>query len=196
MAIERGIFSSPARAWMVVALYTAFLYSTLTLAFHWYVQWSERLGEPGMDRLMTWMYLPIVLAVLVFVLSFLPRRLGAYVAFVLICLALAYALKYLEVPAKRFHFFEYWPLTLFIYDALRFKCRDRYLYVWTLALVTLIGLGDESLQAIMPKRHFGLLDLGVDALAGLLTLAFIGFVMGEENYPWGRLTKSKVARQS
>jgi hypothetical protein len=55
--------------------------------------------------------------------------------------------------------------------------------------VTLIGLGDESLQAIVPKRHFGLLDLVVDLVAGLLTLAFIGFVVGEENYPWGRPLK-------
>lgn len=196
MAIERGIFPSPAWAWTAVALYTAVLYSTLTLAYHLYVQLAERLGAPVMDRLMTWMYLPIVLVVLVFVLSFRPRRLGSYVALALICLALAYTLKYLEFPAKRFHFCQYWPLTFFVYDALRFKCRDRYLYVWTLALVTLIGLGDESLQAIMPKRHFGLLDLVVDSVAGLLALAFIGFVMGEENYPWGRLTQPQAARRS
>ncbi len=172
-----------------MVLYTAFLYSTLMLAFNLYVRLFDRMGRPFMDRLMTWMYLPIVVAVLVFVVFFLPRRLGSYLAFVLVCLALVYSLKYLDVPAKRFHFLEYWPLTFFVFDALRFKCRDRYLYVWTFAAVTLIGLGDESLQGIMPKRHFGLLDLVVDSVAGLLTLVFIGFVMGEENYPWGRLTQ-------
>ncbi|HEY3132772.1 MAG TPA: VanZ family protein [Acidobacteriota bacterium] len=189
MAITRGIFSSPARAWTAVVLYTAFLYSTMTLAFNLYVRLYDHMGRPFMDRLMSWMYLPVVLAVLAFVVFFLPRSLGSYAAFVLICLALAYSLKYLEVPAKRFHFFQYWPLTFFVFDALRFRCKDRYLYVWTFALVTLIGLGDETLQGMVPKRHFGLLDVVVDSVAGLLTLAFIGFVMGEENYPWGRLTK-------
>jgi hypothetical protein len=56
---------------------------------------------------------------------------------------------------------------------------------YMLALVALIGLGDETLQWILPNRYVGLVDLVVNTATGLFTLAFIGFVLGEENYPWG-----------
>ena len=188
MALERGIFSTPRRAWTAVAAYTLFLYSSATLAFNTYVWLLERQGKVVFQA-MTWMYVPIGLLLLLSLLFFFPRRLGSYLAFVLICLALALALQYLVVPAKRFHFFQYGIVTFLVVDALRFRFRGRCLYVWSLAAVALIGLGDEAVQSLMPKRHFGLLDLGVDAVAGLLTLAFIGFVIGEENYPWGSLSQ-------
>ncbi|MBI4454576.1 MAG: VanZ family protein [Acidobacteria bacterium] len=191
--MKRGIFSSPVKAWIAVALYTLLLYSTLTLAYDVYVAMLNRLGKV-LFNLMTWMYLPIGLALFAFLVFFLPRRLASYLSFLFICLALAYSLEFLTVPAKRFHFFQYGPLTVLVFDALRFKCRDRYLYVWTLTTVALIGVGDETLQGLLPKRHFGLVDLVVNSVAGLLTLAFIGFVMREENYPWGRLTREKTRR--
>ena len=51
--------------------------------------------------------------------------------------------------------------------------------------MALIGLGDETLQWMLPNRYFGIVDLVVNTAAGLFALAFIGFVLGEENYPWG-----------
>lgn len=51
--------------------------------------------------------------------------------------------------------------------------------------MALIGLDDETIQWILPSRHFGVLDIFVNAEAGLLTLVFIRFVLREENYPWG-----------
>lgn len=184
--IGGGIFSSPRKAWTAVAVYTVFLYSTLTVAFDIYVYFFGRWGKPAMSSIMTWMYLPIGVALLAFLVRRLPRRAGSYLAFLLIVLAVAYCLKFLTVPAKRFHFLQYGPLTFLVFDALRFKIRDRYLYLWTMALVSLIGLGDEFLQHLLPKRHFGLIDVVINSVAGLVTLVFIGFVMGEENYPYGR----------
>lgn len=72
-----------------------------------------------------------------------------------------------------------------VFDALRFTLKDGWLDVGTLALVALIGVGDETLQWILPTRHFGWLDIIVNAEAGLLTLIFIRFVLREENDPWG-----------
>ena len=80
---------------------------------------------------------------------------------------------------------QYGPLTLLVFDALRFRFTGRPLYLWTFVAVTIIGVGDEALQGILPQRHFGLLDIVVNSTAGLLTLAFIGWVIGEEYYPRG-----------
>ena len=53
-------------------------------------------------------------------------------------------------------------------------------------MVSVVGLGDETLQWILANRHFGILDLLTNTTAGLLTLVFIVFVLGEENYPYPR----------
>lgn len=61
---------------------------------------------------------------------------------------LAYALRHLTVPAKRFNFLQYGPLTVLVFDALRFRLHDRYLYVWTFAAVALIGLSRRLLVRV------------------------------------------------
>ncbi len=71
-------------------------------------------------------------------------------------------------------------------EALRFRVRDRNVYLWTFLLVSLIGVGDELLQGLLPDRRFDTKDVVVNALAGLLALVFVGFVVREENYPWGK----------
>ena len=85
---------------------------------------------------------------------------------------------------------QYGPLTVLVLDALRFRFHDRYIYVWALAVVALIGVGDEFLQGLFPDRRFDLHDVILNSLAAALTLAWVGWVQGEENYPWG----SKSAR--
>lgn len=184
MRLQQGIFTSARTAWLAVLVYTIVLYSTLTLAFRLYVWMYARLGKPFMSSLMIWIYVPVGLALLVFLFFRLPRQLGRYVSFLMLCLALAFCLNLIKIPAKRFHFLEYAPLAVLVFDALRFHCRNRYHYVWTMVLVTLVGLGDEIIQGILPNRYFGINEVVTNAAAGLFALVFIGFVMGEENYPW------------
>ena len=49
-------------------------------------------------------------------------------------------------------------------------------------IVTHYRLGDEFVQSLVPNRYFGWLDIGVNATASLLTLAFIAFVMPGRAY--------------
>jgi hypothetical protein len=191
--IQRGLFSSARTAWLVVSVYTIFLYSTLTLAFRLYVWMFARFGKPFMSSLMIWIYVPIGLALLAFLFFRLPRQLGRYVSFLMLGLALAFCLDRITIPAKRFHFLEYAPLAVLVFDALRFHCRNRYHYLWTMAVVSLVGLGDEVIQGILPNRYFGINEVVTNAAAGLFALIFIAFVMGEENYPWPRRREKPVS---
>ncbi len=195
MAIQRGIFSSSGRAWLAVIVYTLFLYATLTLAFDIYVWFYNRMGKLFMSRLMIGLYIPVALLLLAFLIFHLPRRLDSYVAFGMIGLALGYSLHTIDVPAKRFHFLQYGPLTVLILDALRFRCRNHFVYMWALLLVALIGLGDEALQGLLPNRYFGFQEVVTNTVAGLFALAFVAFVMGEDYYPWGR-SRSRKRRWS
>ena len=192
LRLERGLFSSARTAWLVASVYTLVLYSTLTLAFRLYVWMFDRFGKPFMSSLMIWIYVPVGLALFALLFFRLPRQLGRYVSFLMLGLAMAFCLDRITIPAKRFHFVEYAPLAVLVFDALRFHCRTRYHYVWTMVVVTLVGLGDEVIQGILPNRYFGINEVVTNATAGLFALIFIGFVMGEENYPWPRRLKAAI----
>ncbi len=178
MAKLAGLLSTEKRAWTAVALYTVFLYSTMTVAFDLYVSIYDRIGKQTMSTAINLVFAAAGVALLALLWRHSPNRSGAMAAFLLIALATAFCLQQLQVPAKRIHFFQYAPLTLLILHAVGFRSKDRYRYVWTLACVALIGVGDETLQGLLPNRYFGLSDIVVNAVAGLLTLAFITFVLG------------------
>ncbi len=185
MALPNGIFSSAKKAWLAVIAYTLFLYATLSVAYDVFFFLANLVDGDVVSERMNLLFMLAGTALLLFFIFRLPRTLGRVVGFALIVVAVAMTLYGLEIPAKRFHFFQYAPATVMVFDALRFTLKDRWHYAGTLALVALIGLGDETIQWILPTRHFGFLDILVNTEAGLLTLVFIRFVSGEENYPWG-----------
>ena len=192
MSITRGIFPSERTAWAAVGSYTILLYGTLTVAYDLYTALSRRIGEAEMSLWIDRLFLVTGLALLVFIVLMLPRTVRSYLAFAVICAAVAVCLHLITVPAKRFHFFQYAPLTVLVFDAVRFRSLGRFQYVWTVVLVSVIGFGDETIQWILPTRHFGIPDLLTNATAGLLTLAFIAFVPGEARYPFPRTEYSRT----
>lgn len=182
--MNRGIFARESRAWLFVLLYTLFLYGSLQLAYLIYVAFHAWAGGSGASFWMNMMFVGVGTALAFLVLKRLPKRRYAWPSFLLLCAIVALSLEWLTVPAKRFHFFQYAPLTVLVLDALRFRIPFPWLYPATLLFVTLIGIGDEGIQALLPQRHFGWLDVGINATAGFCTLFFIEAVMGRENYPW------------
>jgi hypothetical protein len=180
---RRTIFKSERNAWLAVCLYTIVLYSTLTLAFDLYVSIYGSIGKSSMSSAINLAFAAIGALLIIWTLMCVRPRLSGYLALVMIFLAIAFCLHHLSIPAKRFHFLQYGPLALLVFDSISFRCRKRDRYIWTIALVALIGLGDETIQLLLPDRHFGILDVVINTVAGMLTLVFIGFVWGDENYP-------------
>ena len=127
MAIEGGIFSSARKAWIAVAVYTVFLYATLTIAYDIFMFYSNRISPDSVLSYMNLAFVPVGVILLLFVVFSLPRVWGVYLSFTLICLGVAFSLQILTIPAKRFHFFQYAPLTVLVFDALRFTVRGRFL---------------------------------------------------------------------
>ena len=180
---NRTIFAREWHAWVSVFVYTLILYSTLTLAFNLYVRVYDQVGRETVSFWMNAGFVVVGVPLILFALVVYRPGPSGLAALLLIGMTVALCLDQLAVPAKRFHFFQYAPLTVLVFDALRFRCRDRGIYVWAMLLVSLIGLGDETIQWLLPDRYFGVVDVVINSVAGLLTLTFIGFVMGEENYP-------------
>ena len=181
---QRGIFGSERTAWIALVVYTTLLYATLTndlyrATFDWLGKSTVSQGIYAIAGL-------IAVVLLVFVWLRLPRTPSTYAAVGIIGLLTYYTMSLENIPANRIHFFQYCPLAILGLEALRFRVRDRNLYLWTFLLVSLIGVGDEFLQGLLTDRHFDTKDVVVNALAGLLALAFVGFAVREENYPWGK----------
>lgn len=170
------LFSTPRRAWIAVGVYTILLYSTLNLALQAYLWVFERLGEAHVAWLLNGIYALSGLAIL---LLLRPRRWGAYATLFLIAAGLFLVFRQMSVPSNRLHFLQYGPLTLLVFDAVRFHCRDRYHYVWTVLLVSCIGLGDEFLQ-LFAGRRFDSHDLLLNSMAAVFVLAMLGFVVEPE----------------
>ncbi|MEE8348468.1 MAG: VanZ family protein [Acidobacteriota bacterium] len=185
MTLKDGIFSSAKRAWLAAIAYTLFLYGTLSVAYDVFIFLASDISSDAVSERMNALFLVTGTILLLYLVFRLPRTWSSLLWFSLIGLAVAMTLRGLPLPAKRFHFFQYAPATLLVFDALRFNLKGGWLYLGTLGLVALIGLGDETIQWILPTRHFGILDVLVNAEAGLLTLLFIRFVLREENYPLG-----------
>jgi hypothetical protein len=180
----RSFFSNEKTSWFLVGIYLVFLYSTLTIAFDLYVSVFDRIGRQSMSWWMNAAIITTSILILAIVLTRIRPTITGWMTMILIGLTLAFCLQNLPVPAKRFHFFQYVPLTVLIFHALRFRIKDPSIHVWTMTLVTLAGLGDETIQWLLPDRHFGILDLVINSTAGLLTVVFIGFV-------WDPLKKEK-----
>lgn len=177
---RRRLFRSEGRAWAWVAVYTLGLYGTLTLAYDAYTAVYRRIGEAVMSQSINGSFALTGLLVLAFVTFRLPRTARAYGAFAAIAVAVGVCLELIVIPAKRLHFFQYAPLTVLVFDAAGFRVSGRARYAAALAVVSLIGLGDELIQGRLPTRSFGLPDVLTNAAAGLLTLAFLGFVVGAD----------------
>lgn len=167
-------------ALLALAGYVLVLYTSPSLAYDLYVSVNNRVGP---DTASAWMNGAFAGAGVVVFLFLLGRRLraSAWVAFLLISLCVAVCLVQLDLPAKRFHFFQYAPLTLLVLTNVRRRCAHKNQYIWTLLIVSLLGLGDEVIQGALPTRYFGVVDLFIDSGAALLTLAFVKFVMEADN---------------
>ena len=76
-------------------------------------------------------------------------------------------------PAEKLHFLYYGFLAVLVYRALELDLTGGGLIITTVIVVAVIGLGDEVLQGIIPRRFFEWKDVGLNAISGLLATALI-----------------------
>ena len=82
-------------------------------------------------------------------------------------------LQRLELAVEKIHFSEYGLLSFLVFRLFRHRFQPRWIYVWTLPTVCLIGVADELFQGIFPNRVFDPRDIGFNSWAGLLGLSVV-----------------------
>lgn len=89
-------------------------------------------------------------------------------------------------PEEAVHFLEYGALGVFAWLALRHHLEDAGVHLAATALVSLVGLGDEILQWVVPSRIWDLRDVVLNACAGALVQVALATAVAPPTAPVSR----------
>lgn len=117
--------------------------------------------------------LAIILIFFALYLTFWKRVRGCFdiATLILLFLAAGATMYLIEFPAKRFHFPEYGLLGGLIFSAFSQNFSGNRLYLSSIALVSLLGGIDESIQHLLPNRYGKFQDWIIDVAAGMIGVA-------------------------
>lgn len=99
-------------------------------------------------------------------------------------------LKYRKSPVEAFHFLEYGLLGYLLFRALRPHISDKTIYFTAVLGTLLVGIGDEALQWITPRRIWQFRDVGLNVLSGGLSQLAIWKVLRPKGLTWRARPKS------
>lgn len=84
-----------------------------------------------------------------------------------------FTLRLWKRPEEAIHFLEYGVLGFFLFHALRHHFHDKGVYFIAFMMGALVGICDETLQWMIPRRVWDFRDLGINALSVGLFLTAI-----------------------
>lgn len=74
-----------------------------------------------------------------------------------------------KVPEEAIHFLEYGLLGFLLFRALSFSIKDKSIYFSSLFIGSLVGIGDEFLQWVIPNRYWDFRDIAFNVFGVALT---------------------------
>lgn len=175
------------RLWLWTLVVVMTIYSTLGLAatLSGILRDQDLIGGAG--------FVGMLLIVAAVVVQGLKRRPGAVEIVIVLGVAAVYlmlAVRLTASPEERTHLFEYGVVALLIYEALTERAsngrRVPARALLAIGATALLGAIDEGIQALIPSRVFDPIDMGVNALAGLVA------VSGSVALAWARRLGSKI----
>lgn len=73
-----------------------------------------------------------------------------------------------KIPEESIHLIEYGLLSYFVFKALSHRIQDWTIYITGSLVVSLIGITDEVIQWMIPKRYWDFRDIGINIFAGVV----------------------------
>ena len=111
--------------------------------------------------------------VLVFVKTKRVCRRATYALLLLVMAVYSLGMAWLSIPEERLHFVEYGILVFLVYRALILDLKGWPVYLLAFLTTSLIGLGDEGIQYLLPNRHYQFKDVCLNSVSAALGLAFV-----------------------
>ena len=165
------------KLWIPVIFWTAAIYGTVYVAR----PFSDMMLKKFPFGILVNTALLALLAILGFIIikKIQIRKPSSFILLGIIGVCYSVGLRVFWIPAEKIHFLEYGFLAFLIFRALAFDRPPLQAYAAALILTTLIGWGDEALQAITPGRYYQLPDMMLNAGSGALGL-LLAFVAQRE----------------
>jgi len=173
------MFNSPPRetewvSWLLFALWSLVIFVTIPIARTLQEFVRQHWGRE------TFTYVVIAVVVLAAVTAILYRlRLSVstggpvWLAFISM-IFIGYTIRLSAAPAEAVHFLEYAVLGLLIYRALTHRVKDASIYFMALMIGAMVGIMDEAVQWVTPKRFWDLKDIWLNFFAvGLTQVAIV-----------------------
>jgi hypothetical protein len=92
--------------------------------------------------------------------------------------AYLYVLSYYQLtPAERFHLTEYGVLSWLVFRALRVDMPRTPAYLTGVLVAGLLGVGDETVQWLLPMRVFEWKDIGLNVFSSAMGMVVVGLLV-------------------
>ncbi|MCX7974916.1 MAG: VanZ family protein [Candidatus Aminicenantes bacterium] len=164
-------------SWFWVILCAASIFAIVPLARSIQNLVTRTLGRAAFGYFVLFsiaLFFVLIIWLLVFRLKI--RRISSYLCLTLVSSTYVYfTLKLWAHPEEAIHFLEYGLLSFLLFRALRNHFSDLSIYFSALFLGSFVGLLDEILQWITPKRYWDFRDVGLNALAVFLFQIALAF---------------------
>ncbi|MBD3392301.1 MAG: hypothetical protein GF418_09555 [Chitinivibrionales bacterium] len=162
--------------WLVIAAFTALIYSTLSIVSA-LRKWLEETFGRECYNAVYWVFAAIGAVILVYLIRKLRglRLLGSIAVIAIVAAVYWYYLSGMKYPAEKIHFLEYGLLGALLLAALRHHCAQWVSALSAVTIVYWIGLGDEAIQWMLPNRVGEIRDAVINLLSGALGVAALHF---------------------
>jgi len=172
--VNRSFSKTDGLLWAVILAYTAVIYATLSCVGAIRKELVERFGPQSLDIL----YVVFIAAGVIFLCVCLRRFRGARLVKSLIALCVAgcmyaYYLTSIKYAIERIHFLEYGVLGALVCATLGRRMARLGAAISAVNIVYWIGLGDETIQHLLPDRVGEIRDCITNLVSGALGAALV-----------------------
>lgn len=160
------------RSWFYVGIWSLFIFITVPLARGIQAYVSEHWGR---DMFMHGVIFTIIIMLCIALLMLRLKRRAATTMNYLWLLGIAgvfvaYTIQLRKNPEEAVHFIQYGILAILVYRASTHRIADNGIYFVAVLITVAIGITDEAIQWLTPRRHWGLGDIWLDTFAAALAL--------------------------
>jgi VanZ family protein len=196
--LDEPLHENERTSWFYVGIWSLFIFMTVPLAREIQAYVSEHWGR---DMFMHGVIITVIIMLCIALLKLQAKRrvataknylwlIGISGAFV------AYTIQLRKNPEESVHFVQYGILAILVYRALTHRIADNGIYIVAVLITATIGITDEAIQWLTPKRHWGLRDIWLDTIAAALALLALakGLEPGIASGPPTRATAKALCR--
>ncbi len=123
-----------------------------------------------------------VLIVLAVVVKNKIKKKSTLLFLISIFLVYIISFKWIDYPEEKIHLFEYGFLAFLLYKSFSFNNKEKFLpYLFSFVISSLIGLGDELIQGVLPTRYYQTSDVILNSVSAGLGLLFVYIFKRDKN---------------